>query len=158
MSSSDPTVTVTFTADEYAAVTEQAAQRGIPIDDFVRQAAAQRANDGKMKDALLQEIADRRGQSLEEFLRPGFVIDTDDEVDAELDRRLAAAELSDAEKDARARQAAQECGVEYTDEIRALGQALWAKIAAHRDNSIDAEPDRHMNDAHGTQAEPETDR
>ncbi|MGW1616652.1 UDP binding domain-containing protein [Streptomyces sp. NPDC002285] len=41
MSSSDTTVTVTFTADEYAAVTEQAAQRGVPLNTYVRQAAAQ---------------------------------------------------------------------------------------------------------------------
>ncbi|MFC7829728.1 hypothetical protein [Streptomyces sp. NPDC057375] len=88
MSSSDTTVTVTFSADEYAAVAEQAAQRGVPLDAYIRQAAAERAQDGKSKDALLQEIAARRGQSIEEFLKPGFLIDTDDIVDAELDRRL----------------------------------------------------------------------
>ncbi|MGW0204802.1 plasmid mobilization protein [Streptomyces sp. NPDC003233] len=97
MKSSDTTITVTFSADEYAAVTEQAAQRGIPIDAYVRQAAAQRAHDGKLKDALLQEIAARRGQSVEEFLRPGFLIDTDDSVDAELDRRLSEARTTQTE-------------------------------------------------------------
>ncbi|WP_155060473.1 hypothetical protein [Streptomyces blattellae] len=88
MSSSDTTVTVTFSADEYATVAEQAAQCGVPLDTYVREAAAERAEDGKSKDALRQEIAARRGQSVEEFLTPGFLIDTDDIVDAELDRRL----------------------------------------------------------------------
>lgn len=37
---------------------------------------------------MLEEIATRRGQSIEEFLKPGFLIDAADIVDAELDRRL----------------------------------------------------------------------
>ncbi|MFJ2607571.1 hypothetical protein ACIO13_21745 [Streptomyces sp. NPDC087425] len=91
MSSSNTTVPVTFSADEYAAVAEQAAQRGVPLDTYIRQAAAQRAHDGKSKNALIQEIAARRGQSVKELLKPGFLIDTDDIIDAELDRRLPAA-------------------------------------------------------------------
>ncbi|MFI6547168.1 hypothetical protein ACIBO9_28360 [Streptomyces prunicolor] len=97
MSSSDTTVTLTFSADEYAAVAEQAAQCGVPLDTYIRQAAAQRAHDGKSKDALIQEIAARRGQSVEEFLKPGFLSDTDDIIDAELDRRLTAARGTQAE-------------------------------------------------------------
>ncbi|MFF8286395.1 hypothetical protein ACF06W_27265 [Streptomyces albus] len=88
MSSSDTTVTVTFSADEYAAVAEQAAQRDTPLDTYIRQAASERARDGKSKGALLEEIATRRGQSIEEFLKPGFLIGAADIVDAELDRRL----------------------------------------------------------------------
>ncbi|NEC91743.1 TraB/GumN family protein [Streptomyces sp. SID12501] len=97
MSSSNTTITVTLSADEYTAVTEQAAKRGIAPDEYIRQAAAQRANNGRAKDRLLQETAARRGQSVEEFLNPGFLIDTDDSVDAELDRRLTAARGTQAE-------------------------------------------------------------
>ncbi len=54
MNSFGTTVTVTFSANEHAALTEQAAQRGIPIDGYIRQTAAQRAHDGELKNALLQ--------------------------------------------------------------------------------------------------------
>ncbi|MFC8094653.1 hypothetical protein [Streptomyces sp. NPDC057301] len=36
--------------------------------------------------------------------------------------------LTEQEREARAREAAQELGIEYTAEVRAPGQALWDKI------------------------------
>ncbi|MFE2473128.1 hypothetical protein [Streptomyces mirabilis] len=45
---------------------------------------------------------------------------------------LAARELTDAEREQRALEAAQELGVDYSDEIQQAGQGAWAKIRAHQ--------------------------
>ncbi|MFH9426310.1 hypothetical protein [Streptomyces sp. NPDC017529] len=58
------TIAMTFSADEYAAVTGHAAKLGVPLDTYVQ--------------PLLHEIAARRGKSVEEFLKPGILIAADD--------------------------------------------------------------------------------
>lgn len=46
--------------------------------------------------------------------------------------QLAFQELTEEEREQRARDAAQELGVEYTPEVKAQGTDAWAKIRAHR--------------------------
>ncbi|GAB2580558.1 ribbon-helix-helix domain-containing protein [Streptomyces capparidis] len=45
---------------------------------------------------------------------------------------LAARELTEAERQHRAIEAARELGVEYTEEMQQVGQAAWEKIRAHQ--------------------------
>lgn len=45
---------------------------------------------------------------------------------------LAARELTDAEREQRALEAAQELGVDYSEQIQQAGQDAWAKIRAHQ--------------------------
>jgi len=48
--------------------------------------------------------------------------------------RLAFRELTEDEREQRARDAARELGIEYTPEVKAQGTDAWAKIRAHRAN------------------------
>ncbi|MEU8975147.1 hypothetical protein AB0D11_38940 [Streptomyces monashensis] len=50
----------------------------------------------------------------------------------ELLEELATRELTAAERDQRAAEAARELGVEYTKQIQQAGQDAWAKIRAHQ--------------------------
>ncbi|MEU8547718.1 ribbon-helix-helix protein [Streptomyces roseoverticillatus] len=50
----------------------------------------------------------------------------------ELLEELATRELTRAEREERALQAARELGVEYTDQVQQAGQEAWAKIRAHQ--------------------------
>ncbi|MFF4354821.1 hypothetical protein [Streptomyces sp. NPDC001530] len=48
---------------------------------------------------------------------------------------LAARELTDAEREQRALEAAQELGIDYSAQIQQAGQDAWAKIRAHQGGS-----------------------
>ncbi|MGW2956322.1 hypothetical protein [Streptomyces eurythermus] len=50
----------------------------------------------------------------------------------ELLEELAARELTVAEREQRAAQAARELGIEYTEQVQKAGQDAWAKIRAHQ--------------------------
>lgn len=50
----------------------------------------------------------------------------------ELLEELATRELTEAEREQRAREAARELGVDYTEHIRRTGQDAWAAIRAHQ--------------------------
>lgn len=50
----------------------------------------------------------------------------------ELLEELAARELTEAEREQRARQAARELGIDYTEQVRQTGQEAWARIRAHQ--------------------------
>ncbi|MBZ4320136.1 ribbon-helix-helix protein [Streptomyces huiliensis] len=50
----------------------------------------------------------------------------------ELLAELAARELTEAEREQRAVEAAHELGVEYTDTVRRAGRDAWAAIRAHQ--------------------------
>ncbi|WP_316782920.1 hypothetical protein [Streptomyces sasae] len=50
----------------------------------------------------------------------------------ELVEDLASRELTDAERERRALQAAQELGLEYTEQVQRAGQSAWEKIRAHQ--------------------------
>ncbi|MEN8649443.1 hypothetical protein ABCR94_02000 [Streptomyces sp. 21So2-11] len=120
-------VVVCFTADEHAAVAEHADALEIPLDAYVRQSTARRAKDWQLKQQLLAQAAQQRDRSGEPFVIPGTLIDE--------------------EKEARAREAARECGIEYTDEVR--GIALWGKIQAlHSDLATRNETARQQQDRH----------
>ncbi|MGP3777037.1 hypothetical protein ACTWJ8_40015 (plasmid) [Streptomyces sp. SDT5-1] len=45
---------------------------------------------------------------------------------------LAVGELTEAEREQRAREAARELGVEYTPKVKAAGASAWEKVRAHR--------------------------
>jgi predicted DNA-binding protein len=51
---------------------------------------------------------------------------------SELLAELAAGQLTEAEQEQRARQAARELGVNYTEQVQRAGQAAWEKIRAHQ--------------------------
>ncbi|MET9862658.1 hypothetical protein ABZY93_25805 [Streptomyces smyrnaeus] len=51
----------------------------------------------------------------------------------ELLEELASRELTEAEREQRALEAARELGVEYTEQVEKAGQYAWAKIRAHQD-------------------------
>ncbi|MFZ3475908.1 hypothetical protein ACODT3_40880 [Streptomyces sp. 4.24] len=53
----------------------------------------------------------------------------------ELLEELAAAQLTEAEQQQRALQAAAELGVEYTEEIQRSGQSAWERIRTHQDSA-----------------------
>lgn len=50
----------------------------------------------------------------------------------ELVEDLASRELTDAEREQRALEAAHELGIEYTEQIQRAGQNAWEKIRAHQ--------------------------
>ncbi|MGW2206862.1 ribbon-helix-helix protein [Streptomyces sp. NPDC001774] len=51
----------------------------------------------------------------------------------ELLEELAGRELTAAEREQRAMEAARELGVEYTEQVQQAGQNAWARIRAHQD-------------------------
>ncbi|MGV9567325.1 hypothetical protein [Streptomyces sp. NPDC003480] len=50
----------------------------------------------------------------------------------ELLEHLATRELTVAEREQRAREAARELGIEYTEQVQQAGRDAWAKIRAHQ--------------------------
>ncbi len=127
---SDLEVVVTFSPEEHALISEHAAELNVSVETYVQQAAARQARDGQLKRQLLQEAAQRQQSSAERFGTFGPLIDD------VLATRRDPDTLTEAEKEARVREAARECGIDYTDEVRELGNALWAKIdALHHDIS-----------------------
>lgn len=56
----------------------------------------------------------------------------------ELLEELAARELTEAEREQRALEAAQELGVEYTEQVQQAGTDAWEKIRAHQGGSAAA--------------------
>jgi hypothetical protein len=50
----------------------------------------------------------------------------------ELLEELAAGQLTEAEQEQRALQAARELGVSYTEQVQHAGQCAWEKIRAHQ--------------------------
>ncbi|MBC7268718.1 MAG: hypothetical protein H5T76_08320 [Streptomyces sp.] len=68
----------------------------------------------KVRDRL-RVLAEERGTTITELLED-----------------LAARELTAAERQQRAREAAQELGIEYTEQVEQAGQDAWAKIRAHQ--------------------------
>ncbi|WP_395576596.1 hypothetical protein [Streptomyces sp. BK79] len=63
----------------------------------------------------LRILADERGTTITELLE-----------------ELAKRELTEAEREQRAVEAARELGVEYTEQVQQVGQNAWAKIRAHQ--------------------------
>jgi hypothetical protein len=124
---SDVEVLVAFSPEEYALISEHAAELNVPIAAYVRQAATRGARDGQLKRQLLQEAAQKQDPAAESFVITSLLIDDI------LDRDPTA--LTQAEKEARTREAARECGIEYTPVIRDLGNALWAKIEAFQNDT-----------------------
>jgi len=122
-------VLVAFSLEEYGLISEHAAELDVPIATYVRQAATRWARDGQLKRRLLQEAAQKQGSAAD--VVTGLLIDD------VLDRDPTT--LTQAEKEARTREAARECGIEYTPEVRDLGNALWAKIEAFQ-NDTSASP------------------
>ncbi|MEV5887422.1 hypothetical protein AB0L74_33070 [Streptomyces sp. NPDC052020] len=53
----------------------------------------------------------------------------------ELLEELASRELTEAEREQRAAEAARELGVEYTRQVQQTGRDAWAKIRAHQDDA-----------------------
>ncbi|WP_425247279.1 hypothetical protein [Streptomyces sp. NEAU-NA10] len=67
----------------------------------------------KVRDRL-RTLAEERGTTITELLED-----------------LASRELTAAERDQRALEAARELGIEYTKQVEQAGQDAWAKIRAH---------------------------
>ncbi|MET9424669.1 hypothetical protein ABZY06_28715 [Streptomyces sp. NPDC006540] len=63
----------------------------------------------------LRILADERGTTITELLE-----------------ELATRELTAAEREQRALEAASELGIEYTEQVEQAGQDAWAKIRAHQ--------------------------
>ncbi|AWZ07374.1 MULTISPECIES: hypothetical protein [unclassified Streptomyces] len=53
----------------------------------------------------------------------------------ELLEDLAAAQLTVAEQEERALEAASELGLEYTEQLQRTGQSAWEKVRAHQDGA-----------------------
>ncbi|MEU3407534.1 hypothetical protein ABZ766_26810 [Streptomyces sp. NPDC006670] len=53
----------------------------------------------------------------------------------ELLEELAASQLTSAEQEQRAREAAAELGLEYTERLQRTGQSAWDRIRAHQDGA-----------------------
>jgi sugar phosphate isomerase/epimerase len=68
----------------------------------------------KVRDRL-RALAEERGTTITELLE-----------------ELAARELTADEREQRAREAARELGIEYTEQVELAGQDAWAKIRAHQ--------------------------
>ncbi|MFD8608561.1 hypothetical protein [Streptomyces sp. NPDC059631] len=111
-------VVVTFSAAEHAVIVEHAAELDVPVAAYIHQAATRRSQDGQAKRDLIRQAGD------------GAVPGTPTVADL-LDDLREPDVLTDQEREARAREAARELGIEYTEEVRALGQALWDKIRSH---------------------------
>lgn len=124
---SDLEVVVAFSLEEHALISEHAAELNVPIATYVRRAATRGARDGRLKRQLLEEAARKQGPAAEPAVVSGLLIDDILGRDA--------ATLTQAEKEARTREAARECGIEYTPEVRALGNALWARIEAFQNDT-----------------------
>jgi hypothetical protein len=124
---SDLEVLVAFSPEEYALVSDHAGALNVPIATYVRQAATRQARDGQLKRQLLREVAQKQGPAAGPHLITGLLIDDI------LDRDPTT--LTQAEKEARTREAARECGIEYTPVVRDLGNALWAKIEAFQNDT-----------------------
>lgn len=120
-------VLVAFSPEEYALISGHAAELNVPIATYVRQAATRQARDGQLKRQLLREAARKQDPAAEPYLITGLLIDDI------LDRDPAT--LTQAEKEARTREAAWECGIEYTPVVRDLGNALWVKIEAFQNDT-----------------------
>ncbi len=110
-------VVVTFSAAEREAIAEHAAELQVPLNAYIHKAATRRARDGDLKRRLRRELANN---SRPEEAASGRLSDI-------LEPFVDLPALTDEEKEARAREAARECGIEYTPQVRALGQALWAR-------------------------------
>ncbi|MFE7427940.1 hypothetical protein [Streptomyces sp. NPDC057545] len=54
---------------------------------------------------------------------------------ADLIGELASKELTSAEREERAAEAARELGIDYTEQVQQAGQDAWAKIRAHQDRA-----------------------
>ncbi|MEU2495736.1 hypothetical protein [Streptomyces sp. NPDC007883] len=63
----------------------------------------------------LRALAEERGTTITELLE-----------------ELATRELTAAERERRALEAARELGVEYTEQVEQAGQDAWAKVRAHQ--------------------------
>ncbi|MEV5508560.1 hypothetical protein [Streptomyces orinoci] len=63
----------------------------------------------------LRVLAEERGTTITELLK-----------------ELAARELTAAEREQQAAEAARELGVDYTEQLRQAGQDAWARIRAHQ--------------------------
>ncbi|MEU8718633.1 hypothetical protein [Streptomyces sp. NPDC048663] len=63
----------------------------------------------------LRVLAEERGTTITELLE-----------------ELATRELTAAEREQRAVEAARELGIEYTDQVQQVGQSAWARIRAHQ--------------------------
>ncbi|WP_217144933.1 hypothetical protein [Streptomyces sp. AC627_RSS907] len=63
----------------------------------------------------LRVLADERGTTITELLE-----------------ELARRELTEAEREQRALEAARELGVEYSEQVQRSGREAWAKIRAHQ--------------------------
>ncbi|MFI5987927.1 hypothetical protein ACIBEA_44660 [Streptomyces sp. NPDC051555] len=50
----------------------------------------------------------------------------------ELLEELAASQLTAAEQERRAQEAAAELGLEYTEQVQAAGQSAWERVRAHQ--------------------------
>ena len=122
---SDLEVLAAFSPEEYALISEHAVELNVSIATYVRQAAARQARDGQLKRELLREAARKQAPAADVIA--GLLID------GMLDRDPAT--LTQAEKEARTREAARECGIEYTSVVRDLGNALWAKIEAFQNDT-----------------------
>lgn len=131
---SDIEVLVAFSPEEYALIGEHAAELNVPIATYVQRAATRRARDGQLKRQLLGEVAQKQGPAAEPPVNAGLLIDDILGRDA--------ATLTQAEKEARTREAARECGIEYTPEVRELGNALWARIEAFQNDTSTRSTDR----------------
>lgn len=66
-----------FTPDEQVAITAHAASLGIGHDEYVRQAAAERALSWKREHDAFTKLADRRGIHVQDLLRGGCLTDDD---------------------------------------------------------------------------------
>ncbi|MBQ0867357.1 hypothetical protein [Streptomyces sp. RK75] len=64
----------------------------------------------------LRALAEERGTTITELLE-----------------ELAGRELTEAEREQRALEAARELGIEYTEQVEQAGRSAWAKIRAHQD-------------------------
>jgi hypothetical protein len=72
---SDLEVLVTFSPEEYALISEHAAELSVPIAAYVRQAATRGARDEQLKRQLLQEAAQKQDPAAEPRLITGLLID-----------------------------------------------------------------------------------
>ncbi len=66
----------------------------------------------------LRTLAEERGTTITELLE-----------------ELAGRELTEAEREQRALEAAGELGVDYTEQVQRVGQDAWERIRAHQDGA-----------------------
>ncbi|WP_199546319.1 hypothetical protein [Streptomyces sp. N35] len=124
--SEDVEVLAVFSTEQGASIAAHAASLELSLPEYVQWSATRRAEDWQLKERLVKEAAAMRGNARQ--LSPGldlFVADFPDQ-------QGAPAPLTDQEREMRAREAARECGIDYTDEVRAFGKAILARIEAHQ--------------------------